>query len=99
MNRADVIARLKHLEPELRSRGVAALYLYGSHARDEAQPESDIDILVDFEAGGDVDLAASLAPYALLQDRFPGAEIGYGTRENIPPAFLPHVERGALRVF
>ena len=37
MKRADVIARLKETEPTLRSFGVAALYLFGSHARDEAQ--------------------------------------------------------------
>ena len=43
MRRADVIARLKEAEPALRSFGVAGLYLFGSHARDEAQPDSDVD--------------------------------------------------------
>ena len=46
MNRATVLATLKQLEPRLRARGVAALYLYGSYARDEARPGSDLDIPV-----------------------------------------------------
>jgi predicted nucleotidyltransferase len=76
---------------------VAALYLYGSYARDEAGPNSDIDILVDLEA--DKDLVASMAPYALLEGEFPGIEIGYGTRDNIVPAYRHHIESGAFRVF
>jgi hypothetical protein len=44
MHRDDVIARLK---PALRSFGVAALYLFGSHARDAAASESDVDVFVD----------------------------------------------------
>jgi predicted nucleotidyltransferase len=51
MNRDAVIARLKSLEPALRDSGIVALYPYGSHARDEARPDSDIDLLVDFERG------------------------------------------------
>ena len=47
MTRADVILRLRSLEPQLRSCGVAALYLFGSHARDEAGSASDVDMFVD----------------------------------------------------
>jgi hypothetical protein len=39
MRRDDVIARLKKTEPALRAFGVNALYLFGSHARDEAGPD------------------------------------------------------------
>jgi hypothetical protein len=34
MNRAEVIARLKAAEPDLRAHSVAGLYLFGSYARD-----------------------------------------------------------------
>ena len=99
MNRADVIARLKTAEPALRQRGVAALYLFGSHARDEAQAGSDIDVFVD---PGD-EAAFGLVPFmdtlAMLRQAFPGTEIGYSTREGIVPAYLPLIEAGAVRVF
>lgn len=44
MTRAEVIARLKTFEPALCQRGVAALYLFGSHARNEAPADSNVDI-------------------------------------------------------
>lgn len=47
MRRADVIAKLKQAEPKLREAGVAALYLFGSHARDTADVNSDIDLFVE----------------------------------------------------
>src|SRR5262245_1382709 len=99
MNRADVIARLKAAEPALRARGVAALYLYGSYARDEAGEESDIDILVDFEPGRGVGLSNFLTPVETLEKRFPGKEIGFSTRDSIVPIYLPYIEQSAVRVF
>ena len=51
MRRDDVIAKLKETEPVLRGFGVAALYLFGSHVRDEAGPDSDIDVFVDVAPG------------------------------------------------
>jgi uncharacterized protein with HEPN domain len=47
MNRTDVIGKLKSLEPALRLRGVGALYLFGSFARDEGRSDSDVDVFID----------------------------------------------------
>ncbi len=99
MNRADVIARLKAAEPALRARGVAALYLYGSYARDDAREDSDVDILVDFEPGQGIGLSNFLAPVETLEGRFPGREIGFSTRDSIVPIYLPHIEQSAIRIF
>lgn len=49
MDRATAIARLKSFEPELRALGVESLSLFGSTARDEARPDSDIDVAVSLE--------------------------------------------------
>jgi uncharacterized protein len=47
MNRAELISRLKDLKPQLaRDYGVVDLAVFGSHARDEAHLDSDIDLLV-----------------------------------------------------
>ncbi len=99
MNRAEVIHRLKAAEPVLRGRGVAALYLYGSHARDEARPDSDIDLLADYEPGQEPDLMELMDAYADLESVFPGTEIGYSTRDGLVPLYRPYIEKSALRVF
>jgi uncharacterized protein len=99
MNRADVIARLKAAEPELRARGVAALYLYGSYARDEAREDSDVDVLIEFDRGADDGLTGYMAPYLYLEAQFPGTEIGYSTTEGLVSHYRPHIEQSAIRVF
>ena len=46
MNREEVIATLRTLEPELRASGIRSLSLFGSIARNSAAPFSDVDIAV-----------------------------------------------------
>jgi predicted nucleotidyltransferase len=99
MKRDEVLALLKSVEPALRAQGVEALYLFGSHARDEARPESDIDVLVDFQSERGVGLSEYMAPYHVLERAFPGVDIGYGTRDGIVAHYKPHIETSALRVF
>lgn len=49
MNRDQVIAKLRELKPALeRDEHVSAIAIFGSFARDEAGPDSDLDIIVEF---------------------------------------------------
>ena len=50
-SKAEVVARLRAHEPEIAAFGVRRLGLFGSFVRDEAGPDSDVDLLVEFEAG------------------------------------------------
>ncbi len=56
MDREHVIARLRTLEPELKAAGVLSASLFGSVARGDHRPDSDVDIAVrlgkDFSTGG-----------------------------------------------
>ncbi len=47
MTRDDVLAKLRALKPWLESQGISRVRLFGSYARDEAGPESDIDLIVE----------------------------------------------------
>ena len=53
MNAQDVIATLRRYETALRARGVAHAAVFGSVARGENRPDSDLDILVEFAAGSE----------------------------------------------
>jgi predicted nucleotidyltransferase len=48
MQKQELIQRLKALHPQLVAEGVEHLYLYGSRARQDNRPDSDVDLLVDF---------------------------------------------------
>src|SRR5262245_46035237 len=69
MKRDQIIATLKAAEPELRKRGIRHAAVFGSMARGEECPDSDIDILVEFEPGEE----GSVYDYVRLKDY--GAEL------------------------
>ena len=50
-SKAEVVTRLRACEPEVVALGVKRLGLFGSFVRDEAGPDSDVDLLVEFEPG------------------------------------------------
>jgi predicted nucleotidyltransferase len=51
MDRQYVIAKLREHERELRAAGVVHLSLFGSVARGEASPQSDVDLMAEFDEG------------------------------------------------
>jgi predicted nucleotidyltransferase len=100
MRRDEIIARLRQAEPSIRQYGVAALYLFGSHARDEATAASDIDVFVDPVSDESFGFLEFMGAYDTIQKVFgEGVEIGYSTRDGLSRYIRPDVERDAVRVF
>jgi predicted nucleotidyltransferase len=64
MNRQEIIAKLRENEPALRARGVSHAALFGSRARGDNRPDSDIDIMVEFDPAARV----TVFNYAGLKD-------------------------------
>ena len=48
MTREEIIEKLKAMEPELRARGITRMRMFGSRARGDARPDSDLDLLVEY---------------------------------------------------
>jgi predicted nucleotidyltransferase len=82
----------------IRARGGQALYLFGSHARDEAGPDSDIDVFIDKDKSRHFGFDEFMDIYFLLRERL-GERVDYGTREGLSPALLAEIEREAIRIF
>jgi uncharacterized protein len=98
MRRDEVIAKLKEAERALRGFGVAALYLFGSHARDESESGSDVDVFVDPAPDRGFGFLPFIDAYESIQKAFGDAvEIGYSSRTGLSPYILGDVEREAVR--
>lgn len=49
MDRDSIVAQLQAHAPEIRKPGVAHVHLFGSAARNEMRPDSDVDLMVEFD--------------------------------------------------
>ena len=98
MRRHEAIARLKRVEPAIRALGAASLYLFGSHARDEARPDSDVDVFIDKEPSHHFGFHEFMGIYLTLREAL-GVEVGYTTREGLVEFYRPDIEREAIKVF
>jgi predicted nucleotidyltransferase len=56
-----VIATLRAHEAELRRTGIRHLSLFGSVARGDAEADSDVDLVVDFDPAAEMDLIRLVA--------------------------------------
>jgi uncharacterized protein len=100
MRRNDIIARLKEAEPALRARGVGALYLFGSYARDEARSDSDVDVFVDPASDDCFGFLNYMHAFEEIRRAVGGeVEIGYSTRDGLSHYVRPSVEQEAIRIF
>jgi hypothetical protein len=91
-----ILASLRAELPVLRQRWpVVSLALFGSVVRDEARPDSDLDVLVDFERP--VTLSAFLALEAELA-RLAGRRVDLVSRAALKPHIGEHIRREAVAV-
>ena len=95
MDRDEVIDRLRSTEGDLRRLGVRTLRLFGSVARDEATPESDVDLLVQFE--GPATFSGFMALRIFIEDLL-GARVDLITESGLREGVRSQVEREAIRV-
>jgi uncharacterized protein len=95
----DEVRRL--IEPEkdaLRAKGVSALYVFGSVARGEAGPESDVDVLIDIEPGRRFHIIDLANVYNRLTAAL-GTDIDIVTSRSVENSFQARVIEGAVRFY
>lgn len=98
MYRDYILRTLKTHESELRQMGVDHIALFGSCARQEERPESDIDILIDLNSKNPIDLFA----YAELKSHitnFFDRSVDVVDRAALKKRLKGAVEKEAIYVF
>ncbi|GAP97781.1 nucleotidyltransferase family protein [Leptolyngbya sp. NIES-2104] len=95
MKRDQVLATLKEHEATLREMGVRSLAIFGSVARDEARPDSDVDLLVDLEPPYTLDRYMDVKFF--LEDNL-GVSVDLVMQDGLRPQIRETVEREAIYV-
>jgi predicted nucleotidyltransferase len=95
MNLKNVSVLLKRHQAELHQRGVKSLAVFGSLARGEATPASDMDVLVEF------DRPVGLFEFIRLKlylEELTGRQVDLVTPDALRPAMRADILREAVHV-
>jgi hypothetical protein len=101
VTREEALNRLKAGEPELKRRGVAHAGLFGSLARGDERPDSDVDVLIRFAP----DASITLWDYAALKRRVAqllqtsSRRVDVIDLDGMSAYVRPRVERDAVYAF
>ncbi len=98
MDKDAIIARLRAGEAPLRARGVAHAALFGSRARGDNRPDSDIDIMIEMQPDVRIGLFQYVDIVHAIEDMFP-LRVDVSNREAQKPHVRPTADRDAIYVF
>ena len=92
-----MVGLLRGRAADLRARGVRRLGLFGSVARGEARPYSDVDLLVDLDR--DSPLGFGIVGLGEELHRLLGRPVGLAFASRLRPEMRARVERELIRIF
>jgi uncharacterized protein len=98
MKRSEAIEKLKKQADAIRALGATSLYLFGSVARDEAGPTSDLDLFIDYDPQSRFNALDLVGIKLFLEDEL-ATEVDITTRDSLHPVLKDRIESSALQVF
>lgn len=98
MKKSEAIEKLKRQAGAIRALGATSLYLFGSVARDEAGPASDLDLFIDYDPEKKFSLVDLAGIKLFLEDEL-STEVDVTTRNSLHPRLKDKIEHSAIRIF
>lgn len=95
---STVIGQLREIAPALRAEGVKRLTLFGSRARGDARPDSDLDVLVETTARGELPSFDFFKVLHLIEDAT-GLHVQLSMRELLKPRVAERIADDLIEVF
>jgi predicted nucleotidyltransferase len=98
VNRDEVISKLRQHAPELQAKGVLHLALFGSTARNEAGPDSDVDLMAEYDPARQLSLL-DVSRFHLDLEAMLGAKVDLANRLRMRPIIKESAEEDAIDAF
>lgn len=93
-----LLDRLRALREHLRTQGITHLALFGSRARGDARPDSDIDLLIEVAAGRKFSLL-DLVDIERQLSETTGLPVSIVMRRSLDPSFRDAIAKEVVEVF
>ena len=98
MNGQEIITRLRENESSLRARSVSHAALFGSRARGDNRPDSDIDIMIEVDPSVPIGVYEYVALKHYIAELFDGP-VDVVIRDGLKPYVRPAATTDAVYAF
>jgi predicted nucleotidyltransferase len=98
MKQANLIEALRKYDAALRENGATALFVFGSRARGSEQPDSDLDLFIDYNPAAKIPNMFRLMQIEEKISEALGVPVTITTRDALHPLMKESIERDAVRI-
>lgn len=94
----EAVSTLRQFAPAIKAMGATSLFVFGSTVRNEARPDSDLDLFIDYDPAGRFNAFDLVGIKLFLEDEL-RSPVDVTTRDGLHPMLRRDIESSAVRVF